>query len=283
LPIAPSTFHGYGKQPPSARAIEDARLLPILMLLWATNFRVYGARKLWVAARKAGHEIGRDRVARLMREAGIRGIARRWKPPKTTVTDGSKRAPDLVKRKFTASAPNRLWVTDITYVRLRDGSFTYTCFVIDVFSRAIVGWSSLPTLETSLVTTALEMARQARGAVLEKLRVHSDAGVQFTSIRWGERVAELEAKPSIGTVADSYDNALAESVNGLYKCELVHGPTAPVSGWGSAEAVELATLNWVHWWNTSRVNAWCEDNSPFGFEAVYAARNAAVGAVKVNT
>ena len=146
-------------------------------------------------------------------------------------------------------------VTDLTYVRTTFG-FVYTVFITDAFSRAIVGWATSLSMTTDLMLSALETARRSRGNTLEGLVAHSDAGTQYTSLKWGQHLAEMKAVPAVGSVADSYDNALSESVNALYKCELIHGPKAPELGWETVEAVELATLNWVHWWNTSRIHSY---------------------------
>jgi len=181
---------------------------PVIMQLWEDNYRVYGVRKLWKAARRAGHHIGRDQVARLMREAGIVGV-RRGKRVRTTKPDpGAPRHPDLVGRDFTATAPNQLWVTDLTFVPTWAG-VAYVCFLTDAFSRMIVGWRVASHMRTTMVLDTIEMARWSRGKVLAGLRCHSDAGSQFTSIRYSERLAEIGAVPSIGTVGDSFDKGLA--------------------------------------------------------------------------
>ena len=183
------------------------------------------------------------------------------------------RHPDLVNRDFTATAPNQLWVTDLTYVPTWAG-VAYVCFIVDACSRMIVGWRVAPHMRTEMVLDAIEMARWSRGARLDGLRCHSDAGSQFTSIRYGERLAEIGAVPSIGTVADSYDNALAETVNGYYKAELIRGP-ARTGPWRSVQDVELATLSWVHWHNTARLHGYLGDIPPAEFEtAFYAAQRA---------
>jgi putative transposase len=238
-------------------------MTPILVAIWSANYRVYGAHKLWKAARRAGHEIGRDQVARLMRQAGIEGVCRRRRLRTTKPDPTAPRAADLVQRDFTAAAPNQLWVTDLTYVPTWSG-VAYVCFIIDAFSRMIVGWRVASHMRTGMVLDALEMARWSRGTRLEGLVAHSDAGSQFTSIRYGERLAELGAQPSIGSIGDSYDNALAETVNGLYKTELIRGPgQAP---WKTVADVELATLGWVHWHNTERLHGYLGDVPPAEFE-----------------
>ncbi|WP_228480816.1 IS3 family transposase [Microbacterium luteum] len=279
LQVAPSSYYAAKTRAPSARAVRDEELIPLLVGLWESNYRVYGIRKLWKAARRAGIMIGRDQTGRLMRNAGIEG-ARRSKRVKTTRPDpASARHPDLVKREFTATAPNRLWVTDLTFVPTWAG-VAYVCFIIDAFSRMIVGWRVASHMRTEMVLDAVEMARWSRGTHHEDLRCHSDAGSQFTSIRYGERLAEIGATPSIGTVGDSYDNALAETVNGYYKAELVRGP-ARSGPWKTVEDLELATLGWVHWHNTQRLHGHLNDVPPVEFEnafyAVQADREQLVG------
>jgi putative transposase len=235
--------------------------------VWCANYEVYGARKLWKALVRQGETIGRDQVARLMRELGIAG-ARRGRPVRTTRRDdGADRAPDLVDRHFVATRPNELWVTDLTYVATWAGT-VYVCFIVDVFSRTIVGWRAATNMRTDMVLDALEMARWARGTRLEGLVCHSDAGSQFTSIRYGERLAEIGAVPSIGSIGDSYDNALAETMNGVYKSELIHrrGP------WRTVDDVELATLGWVHWFNTTRLHGSLGDIPPAEFETAWQQR-----------
>jgi putative transposase len=270
LQVAPSSYYAARTRPPSTRARRDAELTPKLIRLWEDNYRVYGARKLHKAARRAGLDVGRDRVARLMRAAGIEG-ARRTKRVRTTRGDpATARHPDLVERAFRAEAPNHLWVTDLTYVATWEG-VAYVCFIVDAYSRMIVGWRVASHMRTTMVLDALEMARWSRGNRLEGLRCHSDAGSQFTSLRYGERLAEIGAVPSIGSVGDSFDNALAETVNGYYKAELIRGP-ARSGPWKTVEDVELATLGWVHWHNTARLHSYLGDVPPAEYEqAFYAA------------
>ncbi len=271
LQVAPSTYYAAKRREvaPSARAVRDAAMMQVLMVLWVANRKVYGAHKLWKAARRAGHDIGRDQVARLMRELDIQGISRRRKKVFTTIADpGAVRAPDLVNRDFTAAEPNRLWVTDLTYVPTRSG-MAYVCFIVDAFSRRIVGWRVASNMKTDMVLDALEMARRSRGAGrLVGLVTHADAGSQFTSVRFTERLDEIGARPSIGTVADSYDNALAETTNGLYKAECVRGPDAPAV-WDDVDQLELETLSWVHWFNEQRLHGHCDDVPPAEFEAAF--------------
>ena len=278
LQVAPSTYYAAKARPPSARARRDAVVGPRLVELWERNYRVYGAHKLWKAARRDGLDVGRDQVARLMRAAGIAGTRRLRRVHTTRRDDQGARHPDLVNRDFTATAPNELWVTDLTYVPTWAG-VAYVCFIIDAYSRAIVGWRVASHMRTDMVLDAIEMARWSRGTRIDGLRCHSDAGSQFTSVRYGERLGEIGAVPSIGSVGDSYDNALAETVNGYYKAELIRGP-ARSGPWKSVEDVELATLGWVHWHNNDRLHSHCRDTPPTEFEAAfYAAQPAAPAGV----
>lgn len=271
LHVAPSTYYGAKSRPASERSKRDGVLVPLLVALWVANYSVYGAHKLWKAARRAGHDIGRDQVARLMRQAGIKGVRRGRAVVTTTPDKQAGRAPDLVHRQFCAARPNALWVTDLTYVPTWAG-FAYVCFIVDAFSRMIVGWRVAPNMKKEMVLDALDMARWQRGARLPGLVAHSDAGSQFTSVRYGERLAEIGATPSIGTIGDSYDNALAETVNGLYKTELIYGPRR--KPWKTVEDVELATLTWVHWYNNTRLHGYLGDLPPVEYEAAYAAQQA---------
>jgi putative transposase len=264
LEVAPSTYYCSKARPPSKRAISDAALKPRILKLWKDNYEVYGVRKVTKQLRREGVSVGRDQVGRLMAELGIAGLVR-GKATRTTKADPSAvRAPDLVKRHFTATEPNRLWLSDFTYAPTWSGT-VYVAFIIDAFSRAIVGWKAATTMRTDLVLDALEMAIWARGRDLKGLVAHSDAGSQYTALRYTERLAEIGAAPSIGTVGDSYDNALAETVNGLYKNELIHrqGP------WRTADDIEVATAAWVHWWNTARLHGACGDVPPAEYEAAW--------------
>ena len=251
LGFAASTYYAAKSRLPSARAMRDAVLGPLLLALWVANYRVYGARKLWKAAGRAGEDLGRDQVARLMRQLGIEGVNRSKKVRTTRPDDAADRHPDLVDRQFVAAAPNQLWVTDLTYVPTWSG-VAYVCFIVDAYSRMIVGWRVATNMRTQMVLDAIEMARWSRGTQLEGLVCHSDAGSQFTSLRYGERLAEIGAQPSIGSVGDSYDNALAEAINSLYKSELIRGPGQ--GPWKTVDDVELATLGWVTWFNNERLS-----------------------------
>ena len=265
LAIAPSSYYAAKVRAPSARAIRDAALSADITRIHAAHFSVYGVRKAWRVLRREGIEVGRDQVGRLMRGLGLAGATRTKRIRTTKPATVSVRPADLVERVFAAAAPNRLWVADLTYVWTRAG-FVYTAFIVDVFSRAIVGWRVLASLRAELALDALEMAIWSRrGSDLSGLVHHSDRGVQYLAIRYTERLAEADAVGSVGSRGDSYDNALAETVNGLYKAELInrHGP------WRSVDEVELATARWVHFWNTRRLHSACGDVPPAEFEAAY--------------
>jgi putative transposase len=266
LQFAPSTYYAAKCRPLSARAASDAVLKPLVLAVFEENFEVYGMEKLWAELGRRGVAVGRDRVARLMRELGIAGVVRGRKQT-TTVPAHVDRPEDLVNRRFTAPAPNRLWVADLTYVRTVHG-FAYTAFVTDAFSRRIVGWAVSSSLRSELALDALEMAiwdRQA-GGDLAGLVHHSDRGVQYLDVRYTERLGQSRAINSVGSKGDSYDNALAESVNSLYKAELI-GPEA----WDTVAEVELATGAWVHWWNHRRLHSACGFAPPAEYEAAWAA------------
>lgn len=267
LQFAPSTYYAAKNREPSARSLRDAVLMPLILTLWVANYEVYGVRKMWKALAREGETVGRDQVARLMRQLGIRGAVGGKKVATTRPDPGADRHPDLVDRQFVADAPNLLWVTDLTVVPTWPG-FAYVCFITDAFSRRIVGWRVAGHMRTEMVLDSLEMARWSRGTLLEGLVCHSDAGSQFTSIRYGERLAELGAAPSIGSVGDSFDNAMAEAVNSLYKRELIR-PRGP---WRTIDDVELATLEWVHWFNHTRLHTSLGDIPPAEYEAAYLAQ-----------
>lgn len=264
LQVAPSSYYAAKVRPPSVRAVRDARLGSDIARIHAEHFSVYGVRKAWRVLRREGVAVGRDQVGRLMRALGLAGATRTKRVRTTHPAPVSQRPADLVERVFTSPGPNRLWVADLTYVWTRAG-FVYTAFIVDAFSRAIVGWRVLASLRAELALDALEMAIWARGSSLPDLVHHSDRGVQYLAIRYTERLAEAEAVGSVGSRGDSYDNALAETVNGLYKAELINrqGP------WRTVEEVELATARWVHFWNTARLHGACGDIPPAEFEAAY--------------
>jgi transposase InsO family protein len=253
LPIAPATYYqhrGWQRQPErrSARARRDVELRVEIRRVWDENFAVYGAEKVWRQLRREGLEVARCTVERLMRAMGLRGAVRGRAFTVTTVTDEATRRPsDLVERDFRADRPNQLWVADLTYVATWAG-FVYVAFVIDAFSRAIVGWRVSRSLRSDLALDALEQALHARPHS-DRLVHHSDRGGQYLSIRYTERLAEAGIERSVGSVGDAYDNALAETINGLYKTEVIRrrGP------WRSIDEVEYATLEWVDWYNNRRL------------------------------
>ena len=216
-----------------------------------------------------------------MRMPEIRGVSRSRQVKKTKPDPTAVRHPDLMKRHFSAAAPNQLWVTDLTSVATW-ADVAYVCFIIVAFSRMIVGWRVATHMWTETVLDAIEMARWSRGKHLPGLRCHSDAGAQFTSIRYGERLQEIGAVPSIGSVGDSFDNALAETVNGYYKAELVRGPDHP-GPWKTVEELELATLGWVHWHNQERLHGFIGDVPPAEFEETFYAENRQAKALAENT
>lgn len=252
LQIAPSTWHEHVRRKAdpdlrSLRAKDDERLLNEIVRVHAKNFGVYGAKKVWLQLNREGFKVGRDRVARLMVRLGLEGAVR-GKVVRTTMSDKAAACPfDLVNRQFHAPAPNMLWVSDFTYVSTWAG-FVYVAFVIDVFARRIVGWRVSRNPTAAFVLDALEQALHARRPT-ESLVHHSDRGVQYVSIRYTERLAEAGIDPSVGSVGDSYDNALAESVIGLFKTEVIHR----IGPWKSFEAVEYKTLEWVDWFNHQRL------------------------------
>jgi putative transposase len=248
LQVAPSTYYAARGRPPSARKTRDEELKVKLQQAHAAHFGVYGARKLWRQLKREGTAIARCTVERLLRELGLAGVVR-GQHHRTTVADTTAPRPaDLVQRDFHASVPNRLWVADLTDVRTWSG-FASVAFIIDAYSRAIVGWHVSRSLRTDLVLTALEQALWVRKGPFDGLVHHSDRGVQYLSIRYTERLAEAGIATSVGSRGDSYDNALAETMNGLYKAELVYrrGP------WRGCEDLELATLEWVDWFNNRRL------------------------------
>jgi len=265
LQFAPSTYYDVKSRPPSRRSVSDAELKVPVKRVFKENFECYGAEKIWRQLHREGTRCGRDRVARLMRELGIAGVVRGKKKRTTVPADQAQRPGDLVNRDFSAPAPDRLWVADITYVSTWSG-FAYVAFVIDVFSRMIVGWRVATTLRAELALDALEMAIfTRRGADLSELVHHSDRGVQYLAVRYTERLGAEDAVCSVGSKGDSYDNALAETVNGLYKAELVR----PQGPWRTVEALELATASWVEWWNTRRLHSWCGHVPPAEYEAAW--------------
>jgi transposase InsO family protein len=264
LPIAPSTYYHATRRPASARAVRDAKLKAEIARVHAEHFGVYGARKVWRQLHREGITVARCTVERLMGELHLEGV-RRGKPRRTTMADTAAAQPaDLVERDFSATRPNQLWVADLTYVATWAG-FVYVALVIDAFSRFIVGWQASRSLRTDLALDALEMAIWRRQAQLDGLVHHSDRGGQYLSIRYTERLAEAGAVTSVGSRGDSYDNALAETIIGLYKTELIRrrGP------WRGLDEVEYATLEWVDWFNHRRLLEPIGHLPPAEFEAAY--------------
>ena len=253
LQVAPSAYrrHAARRRDPcllSRRAQRDADLMPKIEQVWNANFQVYGADKVWKQMNREGARVARCTVERLMKRLGLHG-ATRGKVIRTTVPDANAPCPlDRVNRQFRADRPNQLWVSDFTYVSTWQG-WLYVAFVVDVYARRIVGWRVSKSMHTDFVLDALEQALYARQPDRDRLVHHSDRGSQYVSIRYTERLAEAGIEPSVGSRGDSYDNALAETINGLYKTELIHrrGP------WKTREAVEIATLGWVFWFNHHRL------------------------------
>ncbi len=277
LPIAPSTYRAHAalRADPSrmsARAQRDAAMRCEIRRVWEENFQVYGVRKVWRQLLREDFRIARCTVARLMGEMGLAGVVR-GKPVRTTVSDRSTPCPeDRVNRRFRAPRPNALWVSDFTYVATWV-DFVYVAFVIDAFARRIVGWRVSRTAQASFVLDALEQALHDRRPLQGNgLIHHSDRGVQYVSIKYTERLAESGIEPSVGSVGDSYDNALAETINGLFKTEVIYrrGP------WRSFEAVEFATLEWVDWFNNRRLLEPIGNIPPAEAEAAYYAQLEAI-------
>jgi transposase InsO family protein len=269
LPIAPSTYYELKAREidPArlpARARRDADLKPLIQRVWQENFCAYGVRKTWKQLKREQVKVARCTVQRLMRQMGLCGVTRGKAFKITTISDANALRPaDLVERKFVATRPNQLWVADFTYVATWRG-FVYVAFVIDVFSRMLVGWRVSTSMKADLVLDALEQAVHARSDT-EGLIHHSDRGTQYLSIRYSERLAECGMEASVGTTGDSYDNALAESIIGLFKAEVIHrqGP------WRNVDSVEYATLGWVDWFNNRRLLEPIGDIPPAEFELAY--------------
>jgi transposase InsO family protein len=268
LQIAPSTYYRHKRlqshpEEQCARFKRDEALKPEIERVYKENHRAYGARKVWKQLHRESIPVARCTVERLMKIQGLRGV-RRGKRCVTTIPDALAEKPlDLVNRRFVAERPNQLWVADITYVATWSG-FVYVAFVVDVFSRYIVGWRVLKSLQTDIVLDALEQALWARGKP-KGVTHHSDRGSQYLSIRYTERLAEAGFKASVGSTGDSYDNALAETINGLFKAEVIHksGP------WKGVDEVEQATLTWVDWFNTRRLLSSIGDMPPVEYEQMY--------------
>jgi putative transposase len=281
-PIAPSTYYEHRQRRPSRAEAREEYLRAEIVRVYQANYAVYGARKVWLQLNREGIAVARCTVERLMRHLGLQG-ARRGRKRRTTVPDpAAARSPDLVQRQFTPDRPDRLWVADFTYVATWSGT-VYVAFVLDAHSRRILGWRANTTMRTDLVLDALEMAiwARARDGVhdLTGLIHHTDAGAQYTSIAVTERLAAAGAAPSIGTVGDAFDNALAESQIGLFKTEVIR-PRAP---WKGLDDVELAVLEWVDWHNYRRLHSACYDLPPAEYEQIYYGQHPAQQPAGVST
>ncbi|MER6611521.1 IS3 family transposase [Streptomyces sp. NPDC000927] len=266
-PIAPSTYYAARTRPPSARSLRDEELTLQIRRIHEANYGVYGARKVHAALVREGFEVARCTVERLMRAAGLRGVIRAKSPRTTRPAPETARPADLVERQFTATAPNHLWVADITYIRTFSG-WVYAAFVIDVFSRMVVGWQVATSLYTDLALDALEMAiwrRRHTGADLTGLTHHSDRGVQYRALRYTERLEQEAAVASVGSKGDSYDNALAEAFNSLFKAELIRnkGP------WTGINDIEIAVAKYIDWFNQRRLHGELGHVTPVEHEAAH--------------
>ncbi len=266
LGVSQSAYYQRATGARSERVVEDERLTDRIRALHAANYHAYGARRMWKALLRDGEAVGRDRVARLMRAAGIQGAKRRGRPWRTTTPDPvASRRPDLVERDFSALAPNRLWVADLTYLRCWEG-LVFFAFAIDVFSRRVVGWQFAPHMRTTLVLDALRMALWQRGPGADvELIHHSDRGSQYTSIDFTQELTDHGVLASVGSVGDAYDNALAESFVDSFKTELLTDRV-----WRTRAQLELAVLEWVGWFNTVRLHESLGDVPPAEFEALNA-------------
>lgn len=265
LEVSASAYYQRRTGERSARAIEDERLLERIREVHERNYCAYGYRRMWIALKREGEEVGRGRVQRLMREAGIQGAKRRGKPWRTTTPDPeARRRPDLVERDFSAGAPNRLWVGDLTYLRSWDG-LTYLAFVLDAFSRKVVGWQLASHMRTDLVLDALRMALAQRepGADFE-LVAHTDRGSQYTSADYTQELDDHGVLASVGSVGDAYDNAMAESFVDTFKTELIADRI-----WRSRSQLELAVVEYIAWFNNDRLHESLGDLSPVEFESLY--------------
>ena len=270
--IAPSTYYEHVDRTPTRREVRDAGLKSAIERVHTANYGVYGARKVWLVLNREGIAVARCTVERLMTELGLTGAVR-GKVKRTTIADPAAARPaDLVQRRFAPPAPNRLWVADLTYVSTWSG-FAYVAFVTDAYARRILGWRVASTMTTTMVLDGIEQAiwtRQREGLFdLKDVVHHTDRGSQYTSIRFTERLAEAGIQPSVGAVGSSYDNALAETINGLYKTELIK----PRKPWRTIEEVELATAEWVDWFNHRRLYEYCGDIPPVELEAAYYAQH----------
>lgn len=263
LDVPPSTYYAHKKHQPSARRRRDDVLLEHIKRIHHDNYGVYGTRRITAALRREGIEVALCTVERLMRRAGLQGVIRGGRRRTTIPEPAAPRPPDLVNRRFTASRPNQMWVADLTYIRTWTG-WVYVAFVLDVYSRMIVGWQLAGHLRTDLPLDALEMALYQRDVHKGQLIHHSDRGAQYTSIRYAERLTEAGIAPSVGSVADSYDNAMAEALNGTFKAELIDRQT-----WRDRDHVERAVVRWVGWYNHTRLHGEIGHVPPVEYEAMY--------------
>jgi putative transposase len=278
--IAPSTYYAAKARPESVRAASDRVLVEKIERVHEANYSVYGARKVWAELNRQGVDVARCTVERLMREIGLRGLLRDKSPRTTKPAAETGRPGDLVERDFTATRPNQLWVADLTYVRSAAG-WVYAAFILDVFSRLIVGWQVATSLYTDLALDALQMAiwrRNADGTDLAGLVHHSDRGVQYRAIRYTQRLAEAGVVASVGSKGDSYDNAMAEAFNSLYKAELIRnrGP------WRGLDDLEIATVEYIDWYNNRRLHGELGHIPPAEYEALHAMTHRVTASLETN-
>lgn len=260
LATSPSTYYAQRFRPPSARSKDDQRLVEVIKQIHTENYGVYGVRRVWKQLHRQGMAVGRCRVERLMKHAGLAGVQRHKRRFTTRVDQTAPRPADLVDRRFVASQPNQLWVADLTYVRTYEG-FVYAAFILDVYSRVVVGWQLSDNLRTDLALDALEMAvwqRRVDGGLIH----HSDRGSQYTSFRYTARLADSGITASVGSVADAYDNAMAEAVISTFKKELVYRRR-----FKTREEVEFAIVEWINWYNERRLHSSIGDVPPKEYEA----------------
>ena len=280
MQFASRTYYAAKRRAPCARKVRDKKLKPEIRRVHRENLDVYGADKVWTQMNREGHQVARCTVERLMKDLHLSGARRGKAFKRTTIADEAQHRPaDLVNRQFVADRPNRLWVADLTYVKTFTG-WVYVAFVIDVYSRCVVGWQTSTSLRSDLAIDALEMAIYARSdRDLDGLIHHSDRGVQYLAIRYTEQLAEAGVVNSVGSKGDSYDNALAESFNGLYKTELIHrrGP------WKNVDHVEWATLTYVDWFNNRRIHNEIGKIPPAELEENYYRQNATATLVTSQT
>ena len=268
------TYHAAKKRSPSARAVSDEALKVEITRVWEANYRAYGAERIWRTLRREGLRAARCTIERLMGDMGITGVRRGRKRWKAHIEETAPRPADLVERRFVATRPNQLWLADITYCSTWEG-WLHVAFIVDVYSRAIVGWQLADHLRTDLVLDALEMAIYRRDLTIGGVVHHSDRGCQYTSFRYSDRLAEAGIAASVGSRGDSYDNAMAESLNGTFKAELVrlHGP------WRTRSQLEKAVIDWIHWYNATRLHGEIGHIPPAELEARwYRQHNAATDA-----